>query len=478
MALPAADLITQIVETAVLGGVAAHVVDLQADPRGGYFALVEVVPQPLDSSPACLLRFDDAHNLIGSWILGVSNPEEFAWNVMSVAAMTVGLEGIFIVGTVSATRGGFYSRAFVMKLSLDVVRQWARVYRPFLVDGCRVPYDFHTTGRGIVRLPAPDDGQLMVVFQTSVLADGSGLPPADDAVGAMVFGIDNDGDPTTDVTRHFVRGQFVPVRLRLLPSAGPTIVGRTRSAGTAEPWMPAQLRVDRNGNSVAEHAYDCPRSAVLRDIAEGSIETMGVGSFDSSPSPATAFTMHFGAGGSLLECAEYQPAVGDEFFGCELHALQVLDDEFIAAGWAAHDLADARPWLLRVQPGLIAPIWQKRYPVNTISSPEASTFEAILFNLPNRVIAAGCVIHAVQPPAPDRIPFLAVSEAEPGSDQPRCSQIDLTRTGDLRPGFLDGHRWMDRMHNLVEEWFPTVEAVPLPRTVLCSREGIPPAGQI
>jgi hypothetical protein len=234
--------------------------------------------------------------------------------------------------------------------------------------------------------------------------------------------------------------------------------------------MPTQIRVDRYGDSIAEHVYDCQRSAVLRDIAEGSVETMAVGSFDPIP-PARvgrAFTMHMGAAGSLLESAEYA-GIGEEFFGCELNVLRALDDEFVAGGSISHDLTRFRPWLLRLQPGIPNPMWQKRYDVNPISSSQISAFEAILFNRSNRVIAGGSLIHAVQPPAaPNRIPFLAVSEAEPGSDEPRCSAIELTKTEDLRPGYIGGHRWMDRMHNNVEEWFPSVVEVPLPRTVLCA----------
>ncbi|XXX81794.1 hypothetical protein WMF30_23835 [Sorangium sp. So ce134] len=477
MASSAADIITQIVDPSVFPSTTSRVVDIQPDPRGGYFALVDVSPAPREASPGCLLKFDDAHKLVASWIFSVGSPVEL-YNVMRVAAMSVGPDGIYIVGTASLAYGGVPDRAFVLKLSLDARRQWARIYLPLLVNGCRVPYDFHTAGRGIARLPAPDGDRLLVVFQTSVLSDSTGSPPSDDAVGAMVFTIDGDGNASSDVTRIFGRGQLSPVRLRVLPSFGPTIVGRTRVAHPKpEPWMPFLARVDRDGNIVAQHAYEVPdHDAVFNDIAEDAGQTLAVGLLEPAKGPKMALAMNIDVSGRPLWSAQYGPPVGDEFFSSELNVVQALGGELIAGGSVDHTAGHARPWLVRLQAAAPDPIWRKRYEVNSLSALVVSAFHALLLNMPNRVIAGGNILRRqlIGPMAvTDRVPFFAVSRTEPDADEPGCSVIDETATQPLNPRQTSGSNWMDRMRTIYQDWSIGVVQLDLPLTPVCPSQTPP-----
>jgi hypothetical protein len=92
----------QQIEPFVLPSVASRIVDLQPDPRGGYFALVDVAPAADLGNVGFILQFDAAHNLISSWPFGVfrSVPRGDLFRV-SAAAMAVTVKGIFGVGSVS-----------------------------------------------------------------------------------------------------------------------------------------------------------------------------------------------------------------------------------------------------------------------------------------------------------------------------------------------------------------------------------------
>lgn len=470
MPFPSADIIVRQIDLRELPNVFSRIVDLKLDPRGGgYFALTSVDGTPFGASPGYVLLFDDAHNLRQAWAFSLLHEEEPGHTIVHTAAMDVGPAGIFIVGTIAMQRGSLPNYVFVAKFTLDGTRQGVRVYAPNLVDGCRYPYAFHSTGRGIQRLPAPDDDKLMVLFQTTVLSNGFTDPPADDSVGAGVFLIGDDLSEKSLVTRLFCRGHFFAKRLRILPQHGPTIVGKTRRLPGAERWQPAWMRIDLDGNPVEQLAYDLGTDAVLNDVVAFGEDMLAVGEYEPPvPEAHRALAMRMAADGSSTRwIAEYAKHPQLELLSLGLTTLATFDDQFIAGGWQ-NPGGLAGPWLVRLDPSAPLPIWHKWY-TPLAAGPLINTCEALLFDRPNRVVGGGSTsrntVHD-QKPITDRVPMLFVSETEPDLDLPACTLINpiVVETPDPRP--RPGTEWLDRMRIFPREWIPTSQTVePEVRTI-------------
>ena len=469
MPFPSVDIIVRRIDLRELPNLFSRITDLKPDPRGGgYFALAAVDGSVFGASPGYVLLFDDAHNLRQAWAFSLQHEGEPGHTIVHAAAMDVGPAGIFIAGTIIVQRGPLPNYVFVAKFSLDGRREGVRVYVPNLVDGCRYPYAFHSTGRGIGRLPAPDDDKLMVLFQTTVLSNGFTDPPADDSAGAGVFLIGDDLSEKSLVTRLFCRGHFVATRLRVLPKHGPTIVGKTRRLPGAERWQPAWMRIDLDGNPVEQLAYDLGTDAVLNDVVAHGDDMLAVGELEPPDSSRSALAMRMAADGSSTRwIAEYVKHPQLEHLTLGLTTLAAFDDQFIAGGWQ-NPGGNSGPWLVRLDPSAPPPVWHKWYrPL--ASSALNNTCSALLLNQPNRVIGGGSTsrntVHE-QKPVIHREPLLFVSETEPGIESPVCSDvlpIDV-QIPDARP--RPGTLWLDRMRIFPREWIQTSEMVePEVRTI-------------
>ncbi len=480
MATPARDIVTKQIDLSVLPSPRSSIVDLQPDPRGGYWALVSVPVFDNDPEPAFLLKFDDTHTLVSTHSFSVTNPDDLGYDAINVAAMVVDKAGIFVVGTALwLRRPGLPSKVFVMRFSTDAVFQGVTVYDPSLFDGCKVPQPVQCTGVGIVRLEAPDDDRLMVLFQTAVAFDGTGLPKADDSIAAGVFTIDNNGNIRgTGVRRIFGRGQVMPSRLRLLRGIGPVIVGRTRQVVPfAVPWSGYYVRLDRDGTVVRDTPYDlgAVHSMVLNDIAFSDFAILTVGTVEQGDGTLRAVSMKIEANGSVDWIGIYgPPPEGPEFFLTQLNVLMPKDAVWIAAGAYSIGSLTAQPWLISLTSAEPGPVWQKWYPGTVDSGNLRTSFQALLHNLPDRAIAGGDVAHRSIDGTSivfDRIPFLVVSGTAPGTASPRCGNETRTRivTPDvvaLGPTFA-----VDQMPLLPADWLAGHEEPQVSAQTICNGDG-------
>lgn len=475
MATPARDIVTKQIDLAVLPSPRSAIVDLQADPRGGYWALVNVPAYDNDAEHAFLLKFDDTHKLIATHAFDVSDWQD-AGSTTNVAAMSVGMRGIFVVGSIVwiGRRPTLPSKVFVARFSIDGIFQAVSVYDPVLLDGCQVPGRVHNSGVGIVRLPPPDDDRLMVLFQTAAMFDGFGLPRPDDSIGAAVFTINDNGDlRSVGVKRIFGQGQVMPARLRLLPTLGPTIVGRTRLVSpSTSSWFGYVARVDRDGNVVRDTSYavDDAKSVVLNDIAEDSTAILTVGTVERPDTTLRALSMRIETDGSVDWLGRYDPPPpGPEGFNTQLVALAPKDGVWIAGGAMAQS-GITYPWLVSLTSASPDPVWQKWYPDRFAKSDLPAAFDALLHNLPNRVIAGGEIVLRYTAGAAtlyERLSFLVASETAPGDGPPRCSKETATRivkpnVTDLPPTF-----WTDRMPLIVSEALKTKDDPQIADETLC-----------
>lgn len=459
MAIPALDIVTKRLEPWVLPSPHSRIVDLQADPRGGYWALVDVPRFAHDAKPAFLLQFDDTHSLLAVHAFSLTSPTNAGYDGVNVAAMSMGSRGIYVVGTASARhQGGLPSKVFVARFSIDGIYQGVTVYDPILLDGCEVPGAVQCTGIGIARLAPPEEDRLMVLFQTAAKFNGDGLPRADDAIGAGIFLIDDDGNLRSNgVKRIFGQGQLMPSRLRFLPNLGLAIVGRTRLSQTSGGWWGFFARVDSAANVIAEASYaiDNIPDVVLNDVVEGDYSIMTVGTAQQPDTALRAVTMRIEADGSVDWIGLYvPPRVGPELFGTQLNAVMAFDGSFVAAG--AHSTQGiTQPWLLQLTDASPDPVWQKEYSFATFSVHPPTTFNALLLNVPNRAVAGGDTPdYAAGPAVVERVPFLAVSETSPATKAPACSAETFAVA--LRTGVtaLPPTPWMDRIPLAATQWQP------------------------
>lgn len=457
MGIPSRDIVTKQIETFVLPSLASRIVDLQPDPRGGYFALVDVAPPAQDGNRGLIFQFDDAHNIVASWpfsVVNLADPNPSLFHLDS-AAMSVGPAGIFVVGTVSARALAVPTVLFVAKFTLDGSYLWDKVYTPRLLDGCRVPATVRCSARGIARLAEPNENRMMILFQTAAMYDGVGEPRPDDSIGAGVFTIDDDGNVTGHLTRVFGRGQVMPARLRLLPGFGPTIVGRTRvTYPFIEKWQGYWARFDNDGNPLFETGYDIGADMTLNDIAESEGTTLAVGVVESRGG-RSAVALRMNSVGNLHWLGQYDAPIGGEFFTSELTTLRVHHGAFVAGGYIDPSTSFQRPWLLRLDPESPTPFWHKRYVMNDVRSSLTTSFHALLFDRAERVVAGGDIFHR-RPQGGgffiERLPFLAVSEVDEGFDLPSCSEPTEISVNMQVPGQTFGSLWMDRMAMEYVEW--------------------------
>lgn len=477
MATPARDIVTKQIALSVLPSPRSTIVDLQADPRGGYWALVNVPAFDNDAEPAFLLKFDDAHNLLATHAFSVSSPDDDGYDAINVAAMSVGMQGIFVVGTSSYLHHpGLPSRVFVARFTIDGHLDGVSVYEPLLFDGCKVPQPVNCRGVGIVRLAPPNDDQMMVLFQTAIAFDGTGAPPGDDSIAAAVFTIDDAGHVrTTGVRRIFGDGQVMPSRLRNLTNIGPVIVGKTRAAGpTPSPWVGYIAWLDAVGNVVNDSPYAVgdARSVVLNDIAEGEYAIVAVGTLLTPDSTLRAVAMRVEATGNVDWTGTYEPPPGmTELFNTELNVVMTNGDVWIAGGALGTSGVAPQPWLVRLTSASPALVWQKFYDSRRAVA-QHSAFQALLHNVPNRVIAGGDLSHTSSGTS-DAIPFLAVSETAPGVASPTCSW-ETAATVDTPEGKnLASTFWIDRMPLLSNPWDRSEEERQVAAETLCSGDQQP-----
>ena len=468
MALPAADVLTKQFDLGV-PTLVSRIIDIQHDVRGGYLALVDSPPVPEPPGRATILKFDHLHNLIHSFSFTLFLEP---WTTLvRPAAMCADPEGIYVTGTVRETAPGSFSRVFVMKFRYDGTVEQVRVYLPRLVNGCKVPADVHCIARSIVRLPGTS--RLMVLFQTSTRFTGEGAPSLDDSVGAAVFTINNDCDAATDMRRIFGAGQLMPSRLRVLPTLGPMIVGQTRVAYPRPTvWAPFWARVDDEGEPLSADTAPVGKDAVFHDIAEGTGTLLAVGTtvIDQERNfDRYALAARIKGDGALDWIGQYVHP--PERFTCELTCLQALDGIFIAAGMWNEGFNIARPWLVRFDPSTPDLFWHKRYEPNPQASLIPSSFSALLFNIPDRVLAGGNMIRLRQAGpggVTDFVPFLVVSESEPAAQQPRCSIPAPAALSPLPTDFLFRNRWMDRMGIVGVRWYGASQQRLFEQELLCS----------
>jgi hypothetical protein len=484
MAFPARDIVTKQFDPGVFPITTSRIVDLQADPRGGYFALVDVPPILDNADAAYIVRLDGAHRQIESWAFNLVHLGEPGLNSVSVSAMSVSSRGIFVVGTIAPQRPGLRIEAFVAKLTLDGVYEWVRTYRPILLDGCVVPNRVHCLGRGIVRLAAPDDDRLLVLFQTSAISDGV-APPPEDSVAAAVFAIDDRGDVKSDVTRIFGHGQLMPTRLRLVPHFGPTIVGRTRvSHPLVEPWAGYLASFDRDARPVMETTYELigADEMVLNDIAAENAEALILVGSTQTRGERRAVAMRIDTTVRTLWFADFIAPPGPppiEFYSTELKVATVRDEVFIAGGTISSSQGLNRAWLVRLEAASPGLVWQKEYPVHNVrgNAMLIPSLRALLMTGRENVVAGGDALR-LQAMGPrlvvDRIPFLAASETEPGFEEPRCSTETDARIGTRVLRQRTGPMWLDRMRIISVDGLPTWAKISMPETTLCGESQPPP----
>lgn len=457
MGIPSRDIVTKQIETFVLPSLASRIVDLQPGPIGGYFALVDVEPPGQDGNRGLIFEFDDTHNIVASWpfsVMNLADPNPSLFHLTS-AAMSVGPAGIFVVGTVSERSLAAPTVLFVAKFTLDGSYLWDKVYTPRLLDGCKVPAKVRCSARGIARLAEPHDDRMMVLFQTAAMYDGVGEPRPDDSIGAGVFTIDNDGNVAGPLTRIFGRGQVMPARLRVLPDFGPTVVGRTRvTYPFIENWQGYWARFDNDGNPLFETGYDIGGDMTLSDIAESEGATLAVGVVESRGG-RSAVALRMNSVGNLHWLGRYDAPIGGEFFTSELTTLRVHRGTFVAGGYIDPSISFKRPWLLRLNPESPIPFWHKRYVMTDVLSPLVTSFYALLFDGAERITAGGDIFRRRPQGAGsfiERLPFLAVSEADEGFDLPSCSEPTEISVNMPVAGQTFGNLWMDRMAIEPVDW--------------------------
>src|SRR6185295_1748131 len=270
------DVITQQIDVFTDPSLSSRIVDIQPAPGEGYFALVQtpIVPgSEAEITTAFLLRFDDHHVLLWTVpvnVLDLNEPQPTRPKV-TAEALSVGRSGVFIAGTVSGKTILPAAVVFVAKVSFDGAIEWVRTYGPYLFDGCKVPDTANGFARSLVRLPPPEDDRMMLLFHTAHSGDGTAPPSATDSLSAAIFVIDEDGQGAVPfVTRLFGSGQAIPSRLRILPTLGPTIVGKTRVVDPNPlPWNGWLARVTLDGMPLTQQLIDLDAESLLKDIAEG-----------------------------------------------------------------------------------------------------------------------------------------------------------------------------------------------------------------
>lgn len=419
------DLLTQQYDFLLSTTRESRIVDLWPDPGGGYFALIDPatpVSVQLPNPPPLLSKLDGAFSVVWTKTIDIidTGKPEFTRLRAHVSGMTVGPRGIFVVGDFTGHSSLPRPTAFVAKLGLDGSLAWIKRFSPLLFDGCRAPDGVNAFGRSIVRLEPPDDDRLMLLLYTAHSFDGTGEPTTTDSLSAALVVLDDDGDAHL-MTRLFGFGQAIPERLRVLPTLGLTVVGRTRRlVPHVEAWLGWIAKIDRDGLPLRETWIGFGEEAHGRifDIAEEPRGAVAVGVIEARD--FRAFAAGVPNTGIATWIARYDPPSGTEFFQNGLFVVRSAGETIVAAGDYDFSLSHPgelrRPWLLGLTAADPTPIWQKVYPVDPVRL--VSGFDCLWIREDEIVLAGGNIARG----SGDRYPFLAVSESTPGVGPLVCSE--------------------------------------------------------
>jgi len=371
-------------------------------------------------------------------------------------------EGFLVTGTVSkrSSPQKKEARLFVCRIDKCGLLQWIRTYTDDAGESA--------AAISIVALDTPlgDLSRYMIAAQGS-----SPDSPFFGYLGpAWVFVIDDDGNVIGDGVHHYGLERIDLASLRLLPTFGPVLVGRTYkrewigALHEVPAWM---LRVSNDGLPISEGMF-LPRAMCgypnpqlyFMDVAEGMTQVVAVGQqYGAAPGGGGAYVFLDGVPGP--EGRTGTPTLGraldDPGIRDYLRSISALTLEDDTGHKFRHFAITAYGWLARMNEAG-AFVWEKTY-----KAIGPSTWYVFLHEVAWRsngdIVAGGFFLPGTFIPGRYGAAPLVYSDSQPDDRTiPTCSALSLTQQTDMEVDRTPGPMVNDSFTVFVQNWTAVVDA--------------------